>query len=106
MSPFVAGAVLLPRASSWLGNGSLGGSLFGNGSARPAAHVVPMVDSGWLSGISEGISQFWAWLFLLIALSVIWGVVRFVVEEIKLRRMYDRIKRRRTKLPDHHPPPG
>jgi hypothetical protein len=81
-SPFVAAALLLVRAHT----------LFGLGRAAATATRVTRAPSPGVVVAHLGgalVSEFFAWLYLLIGVTVAYGVLHCVIEEIKLRRDYD-----------------
>ena len=104
ISPLIAAALLGLRARWLLG-------VFTGSSARAAAPAtagrsvltsmrVPTSVSealNLLRGTGSVVSQFFAWLYLVIALCLVLGFLRFVLGELELRREF----RRRSGLPAH-----
>jgi hypothetical protein len=84
-SPLVALVLLVGHVTSW----------FGIAPAKAAASTSAAVDavpgvSGLLAGAGSVVGQIFVWLFVLMLLQVLFGVLGFVMAEIRLRRMYDR----------------
>jgi hypothetical protein len=97
ISPLVAAAVLALRAR-WLvglftGSGTRGATSWSTALSAPASvqlsHAVNL-----LRGAGTLVSQFFAWMFVLIGLCALWGVAAHIVAEIKLNRELRRPIRR------------
>ena len=84
-SPLVALVLLVGHVTSWFGIAPAKAVA----STSAAVGAVPGV-SGLLAGAGSVVGQIFAWLFVLMLLQVLLGVLGFVMAEIRLRRMYDR----------------
>ena len=77
-SPLLTVAALVLHTSGWVEV------------PRMASAAAP---GGLVATTNTVLAQFFAWLFLLLALTAVWRVLTTVTAEIRLRRLYDRADR-------------
>lgn len=85
ISPLIAATVLALRARWLIGlfTGAGAGSATAPSSTFDAWSALNMLRGG-----GTVVSQFFAWLYVVLGICVVWGLAAFIVGEIKLRREF------------------